>query len=456
MMDYYLIICLSVLLVPCVVAYDCEVEQGREVNLEDDSCESYWTCKDYDAVLSHCEDDTQFDFAWRVCRPNREVWCQWQVHTVQRRGGLKGTPFDLSAVQAYSVRKPWLREMFHGQNRPLLTYNGQRPTKSYTHTHDGSTHTHLLDSRGQYIDTTDHFHESRGSPSIVRERREAKYENLVTGADVDAVKQTSDALASQKRVRKFHKRIGGEGKVFNKRSQELGMDYDVNILKPNKENENEEEGMSKNGNGEDAKRYLPETSDEDSGKDGYLPKDYEYNEYAGDDAVCLGGVGREPDLEDSECKLFWECTKESVSYLECDDDYLYDFEKKDCLPYSEVKCKEQLSKAKQTNSRETTVEVKKGKDMTVVHHYYHGGAKPMPGQLPDELFKLDEEDDLDLAGERTMLPLTQKTDFALLTSDDLSNSSEDAIIKRIQRAPRPTTLLGRQNIIITALSPADT
>ncbi|KAH9515559.1 hypothetical protein Btru_011399 [Bulinus truncatus] len=430
---------LTFLLAPHASAHDCEIEQGREVNVDDDSCESYWSCKDYEGTLSHCDGDTQFDFAWRECRPNREVWCQWQVQTVQRKGGLEGTPFDMSPRKKYNVKKSWLREMVQGgRYRPILTYNGERPAKSYTHTHDGSTHMHLLDAKGQYIDTTDHFHESRGSPSIVRERREAKVEDVHAGSDKKILAASESSMKSPG-AKKFHKKLGAEDKQFQRRSHELGIYYDVTLIKSDKDGG--EKGGSVTSNGDDVdKKDTPEINGgdyPDGGKDKNTENtadEYEYYDYEDADIVCHGGFGREPDLQDMECKLFWECTKQSVSYLECDDGYLYDIEKKDCVYHTKVNCQEQLHKALQARPEYPTVEARKGNDMTVVHHYYHGGAKPSQGhKLPDEIYKVD-DNDMDSPGDRSTL--AKMRDHTLVGNKvDLANySEEDSIIKRIRKS----------------------
>ncbi|CAL1530191.1 unnamed protein product [Lymnaea stagnalis] len=65
--------------------FQCQARQGREPNLSDDACATYYVCSNYSGQLRRCQNSQQFDFSDRTCKGDSEVWCNQQLRTSRRR-----------------------------------------------------------------------------------------------------------------------------------------------------------------------------------------------------------------------------------------------------------------------------------------------------------------------------------------------------------------------------------
>ncbi|CAL1544446.1 unnamed protein product [Lymnaea stagnalis] len=404
--------------------HECLIQDGREANGDDSSCESYWECEDGEGTLQRCEGDSQFDFARRECLHNRAVWCQWQYDTVQQRGGLAGTPFD--PRRPVNVRKPWLQGQGSG------TYTGARAVTSFTHTHDGGTHVHLLDANGRYVDTTDHFHEYTRPPGQRRpQKREAGHQLGVEAADT---RRNNHQAAKQ--LTSIHKASSAEH-AYNSRGRQLGIDYDVMALKPG------------HGERDDVRKH--EDHVEKGAKENEATGDYdadaEYDDADGGRFICGVAHGREPNMQDSECTSFWECSKYKGTQMECDEGYLYDVYAKDCRPHHEVDCRGQLQKFKDEEPEHRAEVEVKDDGVTVVHHFYHGGKqmsadlKPPPVHHDVNYVNFEQERDMKLSPQRASAARMSRRSAGISGDSgsilsDISLNPFRAWVARLQSPPK--------------------
>ncbi|XP_059144572.1 uncharacterized protein LOC131931746 [Physella acuta] len=341
------------------LTHDCQYEEGSEPNTEDQSCETFWECGDYEGTLRRCPSNTQFDFIRTECRPNREIWCHWQFQRAQERGWQR-QEFRPQIQSNIPIHKHWLQERVNREFQDAITYTGERPVSSFTHTHDGSTHVHYLDANGNFIDTTDHFHR-------LRKPRDTEHvllaQNQGLNLSPDSLIQTFMELLNDDDPSNFHER------EYNSRSRKLGIDYDVMSLKQ----KDDRMGVSQSKNrAENDGKDEEETEEEDSRKFGHR---------------CRVKRGREMNARDPLCRRFWECEHNMGVEMECDEGYLFDVSAQECLPQARVNCLRQHHRVKVTEPKSSSE--KKDQGLTVVHHFYHGGAKPGPDVQPGAIFDVN-------------------------------------------------------------------